>query len=868
MRALAYWLILSATGATGQEISYTIATLAGSSWVGDGGPAISAVLLQAEGIAADVNGNLYISDSANHRVRKVTPAGVIATVAGTGFAGFSGDGGPSNAAQLNSPYGIALDGTGNVYIADLGNARVRKIDGNGIVTTVAGGGSLPAGGANDGSAATLLSLTSPRNVAWDGRGAMYISDFGGQRVYRLAQDGTLTTAAGTGLAGFSGDGFAATGARLSYPAALAFDRAGNLYIGDTQNHLIRKVSNGSISSIARAALPTGMAVDNFSTIYVADQGSGEILTIQANGTLSAFAIAAHDVCFGSGGYLYAANVTVAERISFTGSSLVVAGGGSPAFGDHGPATAASLQQPAGISADALGNIYIVDRENNRIRKVAPDGTISTVAGTGVAGNSGDEALAVKATLNAPTSVTTDAQGNLYIADTGNHRIRIVSPSGTMLPFPSAGLSSPVYAVPDGKGNVFVSDSADDAIIEAMPDGVVTTVLANLKSPRGMTFDSAGNLYFTEAGGPHVKRLGVAGDVTLIGEGVWNIPRGVAVDGAGNIYVADTGLQQVLRVGHAGAITAIAGTGTAGFSGDGRSAPSAELNFPWDVAVGSAGMLYIADLENNRVRSLTPETAANLEPILVVSAVNAASLQPGPLAPGMLLDLVGTGLASSDVSQTQVLFGSISAPILSLTRTGLLVRVPPELEGQQSVNVQILNQGNLLAQIPASVADAAPALYVDASGNLIADNQDGTPRDRRGSNRPADFGRDRRVCRRGTVCGSRGRLSGIIADQRPGAGRVRRAGSDERGGYGRDSVDAKRLEHFRQLKLIRAGAQCDNNFAPGHDSSRQPHADRPPAGQFDGLGTAHASLSQIVVAGQNGFAIIGCGSILFRTFLWF
>ena len=723
---LAFWLFLAANGAAGQDISYTIATVAGSSWVGDGGPATSAVLFQAEGIAADVNGNLYIADSANHRVRRVTPLGIITTLAGTGFAGFSGDGGPANAAQLNSPYGVALDGTGNVFIADLGNARIRRIDGNGIITTVAGGGSLPAGGENDGTAATMVSLTSPRNVVWDRRSSIYISDFGGQRVYTLTQDGTLSTAAGTGISGFSGDGLAATNARLSFPAALAFDRAGNLYIGDTQNHLIRKISNGSISSVARAALPTGMAVDGFGTIYIADQGAGQILTIQNNGTVMAFGIAAHDICFRNDGYLYAADVTTAARISFTGPSLMVAGGGSAAFGDHGPATAASLQHPAGVAMDMLGNLYIADRENNRIRRVTPDGTISTVAGTGIAGNSGDEELAVKATLNLPSSVTTDVHGNLYIADTGNHRIRIVSPSGTMLPFPSAGLSSPVYAVPDGKGNVFVADSDDGAILEAMADGAVKTVVANLKSPRGMTFDAAGNLYFTEAGGAHVKRLGAGGGLTLIGEGAWKIPRGVAVDNAGNVYVADPGLQQVLRVGPTGAITVVAGTGTAGFAGDGASAVSSEMNFPWDVAAGRAGVLYVADLENNRVRSLTPGPAANVAPILVVSAVNAASLQPGPLAPGMLLNLLGTGLSLSDAGQTQVLFGTMAAPILSFDNSRLLVRVPMELEGQQSVNVQILKQGNLLSQIPASVVDAAPALYVDASGNLIAANQDGSP----------------------------------------------------------------------------------------------------------------------------------------------
>src|SRR5262249_34920941 len=146
--------------------------------------------------------------------------------------------GPASAAQLNAPYGLAFDGTGNLYVADLGNARVRKIATDGTISTVAGGGSLPAGGPSDGSAATLLALSAPRNLAWDG--SLYISDFTGHRVYRLAADGSLTTVAGTGVQGFSGDGAAAVNAQISFPAAIASDLRGNLYIGDTQNHLVRK----------------------------------------------------------------------------------------------------------------------------------------------------------------------------------------------------------------------------------------------------------------------------------------------------------------------------------------------------------------------------------------------------------------------------------------------------------------------------------------------------------------------------------------------------------------------------------------------------------------------------------------------------
>ena len=209
----------------------------------------------------------------------MTRAGVITTFAGTGVGGFSGDGGPAAAAQLNSPYGLAFDGTGNLYIADLGNARVRKIAVNGTIATVAGGGSLQAGGMNEGSAATTIALDEPRNVAMDGsRHAVF---FGFQRsacVSGRFASGALTTIAGTGVQGFSGDGGLATLAQVAFPAGLAFDRQGALYIADSQNHLIRKIVGGMISSIARAATPTGMTVDMFGTLCVADPGAGQLLT--------------------------------------------------------------------------------------------------------------------------------------------------------------------------------------------------------------------------------------------------------------------------------------------------------------------------------------------------------------------------------------------------------------------------------------------------------------------------------------------------------------------------------------------------------------------------------------------------------------
>lgn len=493
---------LHAQGASNAATTaYTIATAAGSDWVGDGGAATAGILLQAQGIATDFNGNLYVSDAVDHRVRKISPQGVIATIAGTGEPGFSGDGGPASAAQLNSPYGLAYS-RGNLYIADLGNARVRRIGPDGAITTIVGGGSIPAGGMNDGSAATLLALMAPRNIAIDGPGILYISDFGGQRVYRMGTDGSLTTVAGTGVRGYSGDFGAAITAQVNYPAALALDGQGALYIADSQNHLIRKVANGMISSYARAVTPTGLTLDGSGTLYVADSAAGQILEIAANGAATAIGISASDLSWGADGNLYAATNTTVERISASASgyqTAIVAGGGNLAYGDLGPAASARFNHPSGVDADGLGNFYISDRDNDRIRKVAADGTVTTVAGMGAPGDSGDAGLATAALLNAPSAVSVDVNGNVYISDTGNHRVRRVTPAGVIQAVAGTGtaggtgdqgpaflaeLHSPGGVVADPAGNVYIADTGNGKIrVVSGATVLISTLLDGLQGPR-------------------------------------------------------------------------------------------------------------------------------------------------------------------------------------------------------------------------------------------------------------------------------------------------------------------------------------------------------------------------------------------------
>jgi uncharacterized protein (TIGR03437 family) len=727
MRSILAYMYMAAATAFGAG-NYTIGTIAGSDWAGDGGSAASAILIQPEGVLADGSGNLYIADAGDHRVRKVAPNGVIRTLAGTGVRGFAGDGGPAVQAQLNAPYGLALDNQGFLYIADLGNARVRRVAPDGTITTVAGGGSLPAGGLNEGSPAAILALSQPRNLVFDTGGNLYISDFGGQRVYRMGVDGSLTTVAGTGVAGASGDNGAAVHARVNCPAGLAFDSQGALYIADSGSGLVRKVAHGLITSFARAVTPTGLAFDAQGTLYVADISAGDILVIPATGSPSNLAVAAVDVSF-SGVGLWGSTANQAVLVEVKGLNIPVAGGGSLEHGDNGPATQARLNHPSGVSMDAAGNVYVADRDNNRIRRVGTDGAISTVAGTGTAGNSGDGGLAVEAQLSGPESVTVDGAGNLYIADTGNQRVRKVTPDGKIAAATNLGLLSPVYAIPDGSGNLYIADDGAGKILTAGSSGVPATLVAGLSSPRGLALDSLGNLYYTEAGAARVSVRSPAGIVSSIGAGSWNIPRGVAVDRGGNVYVADTGLQQVLQVAPSGGVTVIAGTGSAGLSGDGGSATAAQLGFPWDVAVNGSGVIAVADLDNNRVRDLAPPAqtlASSGEPVPGnVTVVNAASLAPGPVAAGMLLLIGGSGLGPAQIPDTAIAFGPYPARILSADANSILVVAPAPIAGLASVPIEILYQNAVIASLPVAVVDSAPALFADSTGQAAANNQDGS-----------------------------------------------------------------------------------------------------------------------------------------------
>lgn len=706
MRAFSVLLLCGLLNLTGFADSgvpigdYNIGTVAGSSWVGDNGPAVKAILIQAEGVCAGPNGNIYIADSGDNRVRKVTPDGVIHTLAGTGTRGSSGDGGPAASALLNSPYGLACDGQGNVFIADLGNGLVREVSPKGIITTIAGGGGAAG------------SLSAPRNLALDGLGNLYVSDFNGQRIYELPVGGMLTVIAGTGIAGAAGDGGTALQAQFRYPAGLALDGQDSLYIADSGNHLIRKLTQGMISSVARAATPTGVAFGG--ALYVADPSAGQVLKVAPDGSSAAILTgAAQDLAFAPDGSLYVSESTSVLKLAPGAAAASFAGGGNSAYGDSGPAIEARLNHPSGVAIDSGGNLYIADRDNHRIRQVTPDGTISS---------------AVAAGLTSPASVSVDAKGNLYIADTGAQSVIEAAPDGTLTTILSKDLLAPVYAIPDGSGNVYISDADAGRILRVGAGGLPQVVISGLNAPRGLALDQTGNLYFTETGASRVSRLAADGTLTPIAAGAWKLPGGVAVDSAGDVLVADAGLQQVVAVDPAGHAAAIAGTGAGGFSGDQGAALDAQLAMPFDVALLSGGAMVVADLDNNRVRLLIPVArAAPPAPILPLlpDAVNAASLTPGPVAAGMLLLIQNTGLAPADIANTQILFGETAARILSADASGILAVAPQEIAGLANVSIGIVKNGNTIGSIPVAVADSAVALFTGSPGQAAANNQDGS-----------------------------------------------------------------------------------------------------------------------------------------------
>lgn len=696
---------------------YTIQSVAGSNSVGDGGPALQALFSQTEGIAVDGHGNIYVADADANRVRKIAPNGTISTVVGTGVPGFAGDGGLANAAMLNQPYGLALDGAGNLYIADLGNARIRKITTDGKIQTVAGGGSVPQGGTALGGPAVDAQFIAPRNVALDPDGTLYISDFGANIVYRVSPTGNLTLLAGSGTAGYSGDASSANLAQLNSPAGIASDSDGAVYIADSGNNCIRKVFANVISTVFSATGPTGVAVGGGS-VYVASSNYLGTLYMPFAGVASAL-----DVAADGAGNIYATNGQYVLEVSSVGIVSTIAGSGLGVYfgGDGGPALAARLHTPSGIALDGLGNRYIADTANHRVRQITPAGVINTIAGTGTAGSDGDKGPATLATLNSPESVAIDSTNNLYIADTGNNKIRKITPDGNIWTVLD-GLSNPEYVAVDKLGAIYVADTGNDRVLKVSLSGT-PSVLAQVLKPAAVMVDGAGNIWLSEL--TRVSQISASGAFSIVADPL-ETPRGLALTTDGQLLIAETGTNLIRGWTSTGGLITVAGTGAQGFAGDGGPASAAELNAASDVAVDSKGAIWLADTGNNCIRTLTL-SATVTPPAQQVSGdtiVNAASLAPGNIAPGEIVTIFGSGF---DPKQTQLLFDGKPATTFFIDANQINALAPVNLTPGSTTEINIVVDGAAVAVFSPNVVGAMPGIFTVAGGigQAAAINQDGT-----------------------------------------------------------------------------------------------------------------------------------------------
>ncbi len=640
---------------------------------GDGGAATNAELNQPKSIASDAAGNLYITDTQNNRVRKIdATTGMITTVAGNGSSTASGDGGPAINAGLPQPSGIALNSAGDIFITDYPVLGVRKISAKtGIITTIIstgthevdgividGSGNLfiadktsqliekqdavsgsisyfagngTAGSTGDGGAATSAELDAPEWLALDSSGNLYISELNRVRKVSMAT-GIISAAAGLNNSGYSGDGGAAVAAEFRAPEGIALDRAGHLYIADSNNHVVREVSPLAFpaTNVTSSSTPQNLLLQTTSAQTITSftvpvsQGNkqeytiGKITGCAVDGvtTNPAGTICTIPITF-SPGYpglrpVPIQAVTSAGNINIgldglgvgplaaltPGIITTIAGSGSSNYtGDGGPATSAGIYEPQGVALDNAGNLYFADFYHHAIRRIgAASGVITTVAGNGTQGYGGDGGSATSAQLNYPEGISLDSAANLYIADSGNYRVRKVDAA--------TGIMTTVA------GNGANTDSGDGGL----------AVNAGFRTISDVKFDSHDNMYIADS--LSIRRVdGASGNIATIagngpgGDGVLAInsyvyPYSLAFDKLDNLYLASPSQDNVRVITAAdGYINTIAGNGAPNskHSGDGGPATSAGLAQPEYVAVDSAGDLYISEAAGSYIRMVTAST---------------------------------------------------------------------------------------------------------------------------------------------------------------------------------------------------------------------------------------------------------------------
>jgi sugar lactone lactonase YvrE len=648
--AAALFLISVAHAQSNYATPYTFNTMAGALYIPGSvdGTGSAAQFVDPAGIALDGQGNLYVADQADDTIRKITPAGLVTTFAGTSLVAGHSDG-QGAAAKFNGPNGIAVDGQGNVYVADTNNYTIRKITPAGLVTTFAG--TAGAGGNADGTGpAAKFSL--PIGLTIDGSGNLYVVDQLNNSIRKIViSTQAVTTLAGGNLGSTDGTGPAA---RFKSPAGITIDGSGNLYVSDQGNNTIRKITTpgavvttpagtaGAVGSkdgtgaAAQFNLPAGLAADTSGNVYVLDVGNYTIRKMTSGGVVTTFAgvavlpgfvdgtgaaaefnfytqslsgTALPGMATDSNGNLYVSdnnNSTIRKIVTSTAAVTTFAG--TPGEGNSdGTGTSAHFNTPAGMAVDGNGNVYIADLANYTVRKITAAGVVTTLAGTAGAAGTAD-GTGPAARFYQPYAVAVDGTGNLYVADTGNYTIRKITPAGAVTTF--AGIAG----------------------TRGYTNGPVST--ATFTDPIGIAVDGQGNVYVSEslnydirkiAGGQVTNLAGTAGAVgSSDGTGSaakFNQPAGIAVDGSGNLYVADRGNSTIRKiVTSSGLVTTLAGTAGQGGSADGTGGAAQFIN-PIGVAADGNGNVYVVDSGNDTIREIVASSG-------VVTTLAGTAKDPG------------------------------------------------------------------------------------------------------------------------------------------------------------------------------------------------------------------------------------------------
>lgn len=657
--------------------TYTFTTLAGQAGTllkSIDGTGTAAQFYQPRGIAVDSSGNLYVADSSNHSIRKITSVGVVTTLAGTaGLQGYTD--GTGAAARFNEPFAIVVDNsTGNLFVADTSNNAIRKITPAGVVTTFAGGG---AAGSTDGTG-TAARLNEPRGLAIDSSGSLYVADYDNHIIRRITSAGVVTTLAGVAGSQGSTDG-TGTAARFMGPCGIGVDGSGNAFVADTGNRTIRKITPAGVvttfagtagtsgltdgtGTAARFSAPRGITVDAAGTLYVTDYNGFTLRKITSAGvvtTLAGMAVSPGStdgtgtaarfyypsgVAVDSAGTVYVADTSnsTIRKVTSAGVVTTFAGLAGRSSSVDGTGTAARFEDPYSIAADGAGNIYVADATDHSIRKVTSGGVVTTIAGTAGSFGSAD-GTGTAARFFGPQGIAADSSGNLYVSDTGNNTIRKITSAGVVTTLAgtagqggntdgtgaAARFSGPSGIAIDNAGNLYIVDGTSNTIRKLTSAGVVTTLAgtvntpgfidgtgtaARFTAPFDLAVDPDGtNVYVCDHGNHAIRKIVTATGVvsTLAGTGSmgstngtgtaasFRFPSGIAVDSTGNVYVADTDNQIIRKITSTGVVTTAGGSGVVG-SADG-SGSSATFYNPKDVAVDSSGNLYIADRNNHTIR---------------------------------------------------------------------------------------------------------------------------------------------------------------------------------------------------------------------------------------------------------------------------